>query len=188
MKLNRNLVTPFIAFIFVPVGASGVLMFFHLADGFTEVLHEILGLTFVFFAFLHVAINWKSMRSHFGKTNFVVAAATATILSAGLIVLERAQLPVDLIILEKVATAPISDSFRVLEIDHIEAATALSKKGIKLDGAETIEDIWVKNDSSPEEVVETLVYEARRRGGPEVNEEASRSLPPARDTMAERIE
>ncbi|WP_437821207.1 DUF4405 domain-containing protein [Sorangium sp. So ce1078] len=161
MKPSRNFVTPFLAFIFVPVGISGVLMLFHLADGFTEVLHEILGATFVLFVFLHVVINWKSMRSHFGKRNFVIAAAAVTISSAGLIVLERAQIPVDLIILEKVARAPISDSFRVLEIDHIKAATVLNKRGIDLDGAETIEDIWVNNNSSPEEVVETLVYEAR---------------------------
>ncbi|WP_437735552.1 DUF4405 domain-containing protein [Sorangium sp. So ce1335] len=161
MKLNRNLVTPFLALIFVPVGISGVLMLFHLADGFTEVLHEVLGAAFVLIIFLHVVINWKSMRSHFGKANFAIAAAAVTLLSAGLIALERAQLPVDLIILEKVARAPISDSFRVLQIDHVKAATALNERGIKLDGAETIEDIWVNNDSSPEEVVETLVYEAR---------------------------
>ncbi|XXX76429.1 DUF4405 domain-containing protein [Sorangium sp. So ce134] len=161
MKLNRHLITPFLTFFFVPVGVSGALMFFHLADGFTEVLHEVLGLTFVLFVALHVVINWKSMRSYFGKTNFTIAAAAVTILSGGLIALERAQLPVDLIILEKVARAPISHSFRVLEIDHTKAATALNKRGIELDGAETIEDIWVNNDSSPEEVVETLVYEAR---------------------------
>ncbi|AUX22287.1 hypothetical protein SOCEGT47_027880 [Sorangium cellulosum] len=161
MKINRNWVTPFLALIFVSVGSSGVLMFFHLADGFTEVLHEVLGLTFVLFAFLHVVINWRSMRNYFGKTNFVIAAVAVAISSAGLIVLERAQLPVDLIVLEKVTRAPISDSFRVLEIDRGRAAAVLSEKGIELDGAETIEDIWVKNNSSPEEVVETLVYEAR---------------------------
>ncbi|WP_437637334.1 DUF4405 domain-containing protein [Sorangium sp. So ce854] len=161
MKLNRNFVTPFLAFIFVPVGISGVLMFFHVADGFTEVLHEIMGLAFVLFIFLHVAINWKSMRGHFGKPNFAVAAAAATVLSAGLIVLERAQLPADLVILERVARAPISDSFRVLEIDHTRAAAVLSKRGIALDGAETLEDLWANNDSSPEEVVEALLYEAR---------------------------
>ncbi|MGK4005455.1 DUF4405 domain-containing protein [Sorangium sp. So ce1036] len=161
MKMNRNWVTPFLALIFVAVGSSGVLMFFHLADGFTEVLHEVLGLTFVLFAFLHVAINWRSMRNYFGKTNFAIAAVAVAVSSAGLIVIERAQLPVDLIVLERVARAPISDAFRVLEIDRGRAAAVLSEKGIELDGAETIEDIWVKNNSSPEEVVETLVYEAR---------------------------
>ncbi|WP_437940152.1 DUF4405 domain-containing protein [Sorangium sp. So ce341] len=161
MKLNRTFVTPFLAFIFVSVGFSGVLMFFHLADGFTEVLHEVLGLTFVLFAFLHVAINWKSMKSHFGKRNFFIAAAAVAVLSVGLIILERAQIPADLIIMERVARAPISDSFRVLEIDHIKAAMALNKKGIGLEGAGTIEDIWLNNDSSPEEVVETLLYEAK---------------------------
>lgn len=161
MKLSRNLVTPVIALVFVAVGASGVLMLFHLADGFTEVLHEVLGLVFVLFASLHVTINWKSMRSHFGKRNFTIAAAVVAIVSTGLIILERAQLPVDLIIMDKIVKAPISDSFKVLGIDPAKAATALNERGIKLDGAETIEDIWVKNDSSPAEVVETLVYEVK---------------------------
>lgn len=159
--MSRNFVTPFLAFIFVPVGISGVLMFFHLADGFTEVLHEVLGVTFLLFVFFHVTLNWKSMKGHFGKRNFTIAAAAVTVVSAGLIIVERAQLPVDLIVLERIAKAPISDSFKVLEIDHAKAAAVLSKRGIALDGAETIEDIWVKNNSSPEEVVETLVYEAR---------------------------
>lgn len=161
MKLNRNFVTPFLALIFVAVGASGVLMFFHLADGYTEVLHEILGVAFLLFVGFHVTLNWKAMKSHFGKPNFLTAAAVVAILSAGLIAVERAQLPIDLIILDKVVKAPISDSFKVLDIDRAKAATVLSKKGIQLDGAETIEDIWVKNDSSPEEVVEALIYEAR---------------------------
>lgn len=161
MKINRNWVTPFLTLVFVSVGASGVLMFFHLADGFTEVLHEVLGLAFVIFASLHVVLNWKSIRNYFGKRNFAIAAVAVAISSVGLIVIERVKLPVDLIVLERIAKAPISDSFRVLEIDRGRAAAVLSKKGIELDGAETIEDIWVRNNSSPEEVVETLIYEAR---------------------------
>lgn len=47
MKLNRNYVTPFISLVFLVVGISGLLMFFHLFDGYTEVVHEILGLLFV---------------------------------------------------------------------------------------------------------------------------------------------
>ncbi|WP_438023970.1 hypothetical protein [Sorangium sp. So ce233] len=70
----------------------------------------------------------------------------------------------------EVARAPIFDSFRALEIDRVKTTTVLNKKGIELDGAEAIEDVWVNNNSSPEEVVEALVYEARRRDGPEINE------------------
>jgi len=37
MSLNRNFVTPLITIVFLVVALSGVLMFFHIFDGYTEV-------------------------------------------------------------------------------------------------------------------------------------------------------
>lgn len=57
MKLNRNFVTPFISLVFLMVGISGLLMFLHLFDGYTEVLHEVFGLFFVICAVFHIILN-----------------------------------------------------------------------------------------------------------------------------------
>lgn len=67
MKLNRNYITPFIAQIFLVVGLTGIFMYFHMFDGFTEVVHEYFGLLFVGCAIFHVMLNWKALKSHFGK-------------------------------------------------------------------------------------------------------------------------
>ena len=49
MKIKREIVTPYLALVFFVVALSGILMFFHLFDGYTNVVHELLGLTFVLF-------------------------------------------------------------------------------------------------------------------------------------------
>lgn len=56
MKPSRNYVTPFITIIFLAVGLSGVLMCFHLLVGYTEVVHEVLG---IFFSMLYLSCHPK---------------------------------------------------------------------------------------------------------------------------------
>ncbi|MGK9120968.1 DUF4405 domain-containing protein [Olivibacter jilunii] len=72
MKL-RKYITPFITLVFLVVALSGLLMLFHLFDGYTEVMHESLGLVFVIFAIFHILVNWKSLKIHFGKKVFFPA-------------------------------------------------------------------------------------------------------------------
>ena len=71
MKLNRNYITPFISLVFLVVGLSGLLMFFHLFDGYTEVVHEYLGVFFVICAIFHIILNWKALKIHFKRGVFI---------------------------------------------------------------------------------------------------------------------
>lgn len=158
MNLSRNFITPFLTIIFLSVGLSGLLMFLHIADGFTEVVHEMMGMVFLLFVIFHVFINWKSLKGHFGKKYFVLALIIVCTSSVGLIIIERLQPPVDLIVLERVVKAPIFDSFKLLGIDYNKASALLEENGLKIRGAKSIEDIWKRNNSSPKEVVELLIY------------------------------
>jgi hypothetical protein len=54
MKLNREMITPYLGAIFIVVSVTGMLMFFHLPDNYTNVVRELLGLTFSSFAILHI--------------------------------------------------------------------------------------------------------------------------------------
>lgn len=161
MLLKRHFITPFLTFIFAAVAASGVMMFFHITDGFTEVLHETMGLVFVAFVALHVVINWKSIRNYFGKKYFILAPIIVLILSVGLIALERTELPIDIIVAERIIKAPLTESFAFLKIDHKRAAVILRDHGMTLEGAKTIEEIWINNQSSPKEVLHILFYKSR---------------------------
>lgn len=157
MKLNRNYVTPFISLIFLVVGLSGVLMFFHLFDGYTEVVHEYLGIFFVVCATAHVILNWKGLRIHFKKGVFIPAAIGLFAVSVGFIAFSTLNPPVDTVLLNRIIKAPIKDAFKALEVDYPEAVKRLEGNGISIGRATTIEDIWIKNDSDPEKVIDLIM-------------------------------
>jgi len=157
MKLNRNYITPFISLVFLVVGISGLLMLFHLFDGYTEVVHEILGLFFIICAIFHVILNWKALRIHFKKGVFIPALLGVLVLSVILIVSERMSPPVDLIIFNKMVKVPIDDAFRALDINYEKASEKLKENGLSIEEATTIEDIWINNDSNPEKVIDLIM-------------------------------
>ena len=67
---KRDIATSLTSLIFIVIGGTGVLMYFHLFDSYTKELHEIIGLFFVAVVFLHVFFNWNSMRTYFSKKVF----------------------------------------------------------------------------------------------------------------------
>lgn len=157
MKPNRNYVTPFISLVFLVVGISGLLMFFHLFDGYTEVVHEILGLFFVVCAIFHIILNWKALKIHFKKGVFLPALFGVLTVSAILIVSERMYPPVDLQMMERIVKAPVGDAFRALDINYDKASIKLKEKGILIEKATTIEEIWLNNNTDPEEVIDLIM-------------------------------
>ncbi|GAA4520942.1 MULTISPECIES: DUF4405 domain-containing protein [Sphingobacterium] len=157
MKINRNIVTPFISLIFVVVAITGMLMLFHLWDGYTEVLHEVLGLLFVFCAAFHILLNWKSLRGHFKKGVFLPAALAVLVLSAILVVAEITYPPVDLQIMERLTKAPVEDALKALGVDYTTAATRLQQKGVSLEEIVIFEDLWRHHDMDAEEVIDMLL-------------------------------
>ena len=159
MKLNRNYITPFISLVFLVVGLSGLLMLFHLFDGYTEVVHEILGVFFIICAIFHIILNWKALRIHFKKGVFIPALLGVLVLSVILIISERMSPPVDLIIFNKMVKAPINDAFRALDINYEKASEKLKENGLSIEEATTIEDIWINNDSNPEEIIDLIMSE-----------------------------
>jgi len=159
MKPTRNYITPFISLIFLLVGISGLLMLFHLFDGYTEVVHEILGVFFIICTIFHIIINWKALKIHFKKGVFIPALVGVLTISVMLVISERMALPVDLIIFNKMVKAPINDAFKTLDVNYDKAAEKLKKNGILIEKATTIEDIWLNNNSNPEEVIDLIMSE-----------------------------
>ncbi len=157
MKLNRNYVTPFISLVFFVVGLSGLLMFFHLFDGYTEVVHEFLGVFFVVCAVFHIILNWRGLRVHFKKGVFIPALLGILVISVILIIGESMYPPVDTVIINKIVKAPIDSAFKALEVDYSEAVKRLETNGISIDGATTIESIWINNNADPEEVIDLIM-------------------------------
>lgn len=157
MKLNRNYITPSISLVFLVVGLSGLLMFFHLFDGYTEVVHEYLGVFFVICAIFHIILNWKALKIHFKRGVFIPALLGVLVISVTLIVGESIYPPADTIIINKIVKAPINDAFKALEVDYSEAYKRLETNGISIEGAITIESIWIKNNTDPEKVIDLIM-------------------------------
>jgi phosphate starvation-inducible membrane PsiE len=157
MRLNRNFVTPLITVVFLIVALSGILMFFHLFDGYTEVVHEILGLVFVVFSVFHIILNWKALKIHFRKRFFISATITVAAISLLLIVQQYNNPKLDAILLEKITNAPIGDVLKVLQVDSTEAVKRLEANGISYDGAVTMEEIWTNNKIHPKIVFDLIM-------------------------------
>src|SRR5690606_28169091 len=147
MKPNRNYVTPFISLLFVVVGISGLLMFFHLFDGYTEVVHEVLGLFFLICAVFHILLNWKALKIHFKKAVFLPALFGIITISTILVVTERMYPPVDLQMMNRIVEAPLNDAFKALNINYEEATTKLKAKGISVENLQSFGDLWKKNNA-----------------------------------------
>lgn len=158
MKLDRKYVTPFISLLFVVLAITGIFMLFHLFDGYTEVAHELIGIGFVVVAIFHIILNWKGLKIHFMKQVFVPAASAVIVLTSFFVYLERKQLPLDIVIVDKTFKAPLEESCKILNIDYPTAVKKLEKKGYKISDIKTLEDIWKKNDTDPQEVIELLMH------------------------------
>jgi len=157
MKPNRNYVTPFISLLFVVVGISGLLMFFHLFDGYTEVVHEVLGLFFLICAVFHILLNWKALKIHFKKAVFLPALFGIITISTILVVTERMYPPVDLQMMNRIVEAPLNDAFKALNINYEEATTKLKAKGISVENLQSFGDLWKKNNADAEEIIDLLL-------------------------------
>jgi len=141
---------------FFVLGISGMLMFFHLFDGYTEVVHEFFGLFFFICAIFHIILNWKALKIHFKKGVFIPAALALAVISILFIVEQQSSPKVDTILLERISKAPIDDAFKALQVDSTKAVKRLEANGISIEGAATLEDIWVNNDTNIMEVFDLI--------------------------------
>lgn len=156
MKLNRKYITPLITLTFVITGISGIMMFFHIMDGYTEVLHEFMGLFLVILSILHIIVNWEMLKKHFKKKIFWVTILVSPIISALFVVQQQANPKVDTIIMERIVKSPIPHLFNALQVDSLETVKRLEDYGVSLEGAKILKDLWINNDVRPEKVIDLI--------------------------------
>ena len=154
--INRSLATSLTTFLFLVMGTTGVLMFFHLFDNYTKELHEILGLAFVFIVFIHVLFNWKSMKTYFSKTVFKLSFALVTVISLGFILSSSDDTNPKRHIINSLLSAPLEKSLAIFSNDKDEAIMKLENAGLNINGAKTIRDLGIINSTSPFKIVNIL--------------------------------
>ncbi len=154
----RDIATSFTTTIFLVIGISGIMMYFHFFDSSVKQLHEILGLVFVAAALSHVIMNWKSMKNYFSKKIFVSASIIVAIISGIFISqnLNNKTNPKGLL-MEKVLNAPLTDSFKLLNGNYNEAISKLKTQNITILDNKSIMAIAKSNETSPFKIVSIII-------------------------------
>ncbi|MDI6447651.1 DUF4405 domain-containing protein [Anaerobaca lacustris] len=154
---KKDIATSLTAFLFLVVGVSGILMFFHVLDEYTQTVHEVLGLAFVLASVFHIYVNWKPMKRYFTKTRFLISGIVVLVMSLILVFLGKDHKDTEDVIIDSLLKSPISNSFVVLNEDYEKTKTKLEKTGIVIDGSTTIEEIGENNGISSQRIVEAIM-------------------------------
>lgn len=153
----KEIATSLTTLVFLVIGISGVMLYFHLFSSSVKELHEILGLAFVVVAILHIYVNWNSMKSYFNKSTFMVSTIIVLVISSFFVMTNSTQqINPKTMILQSVLTASIEDSFKLLKIDYNKAEEILNQKNIKLKEYNSIDELAKKNKTSPFEMIVIL--------------------------------
>jgi len=155
-QLQKSIATSLTAILFVIIGISGVLMYFHLLDKYVKELHEIIGLVFVAVVFFHIYYNFKSMKGYFKTKVFWISVVLFSMISLGFILnVKEGENPKRLIIMS-VLNAPISESVEILNKDTAKIKSKLKEKGIRLESDDSIMTLSKRHNVSPFEIVDII--------------------------------
>jgi len=153
---KRDIATSLTTLIFLVVGTTGVMMYFHLFDKYTKELHEILGLGFVAAVVFHVAFNFKSMKQYFTKKIFYALSIVTIIVTLGFVLNTQEGEHPDKIVFDKIINGNINHSFHLLSGDIDLAKMKLEEKGIIINSSLSIKEISKANDKNPFEIIEII--------------------------------
>ena len=154
----KDIATSSTTIVFVIISVTGIMLYFHLFNGYIKSLHEILGLLFVAAAAFHIFVNWKSMKNYFSKKIFLSFLILFTLISASFITqsLEQTANPKKYV-LQHVMKAPLQTSFKILNLDEQAALALLQSKGFTVSKQHSIQSIAKENRTSPFEIIALLI-------------------------------
>lgn len=153
---KRDLATSITTLIFLVIGTTGVMMYFHIFDKYTKDMHEILGLVFVGVVFLHIFFNFNSMKQYFKKKVFFIISIMTLFTVVMFIINTPEQTNPKRVLIDSVLTSNIKKSFLLFVDDMGLAIIKLQEAGIKVNGSKTIDEISKKNNISPFQIISIL--------------------------------
>lgn len=154
--MKRDIATSLTAFLFLIIGTTGVLMYFHLLDNYTKKMHENLGLVFVLVILFHVFFNWKAMKSYFSKKVFLYSGIIISAVALTFILTSKTGENPKTTLINSVLNAPLENSFVIFSESSQIAKEKLEKAGLKIDNAKSLNELAKLNKTSPFKVVSIL--------------------------------
>ncbi len=157
---KRYIATSLTSTIFLVIGITGVMMYFHILDAFTKNMHEILGLVFVGAVVFHVFFHWHSMKKYFTKKVFLSSLLVVFIVVSGFIYnSSNAGVNPKQSVIEAVLKAPIKESIRILGSNMQSVESKFKNSDIKFEKEVSILEIAQSNNTSPFRIVAIIVAE-----------------------------
>lgn len=154
---KKDIATSFTTLLFLVIGISGVMMFFHFNDNLVKNLHEILGLVFVLAVLFHIVFNWASMKNYFSKKIFM-SIAVVIVLISGVFMSQSSNQTSDpkMLIIKSTINAPIKNSLAILNIKYQDAIQKLKDQNFKEIEGKSIGAIAKANNTSPFKIIGIL--------------------------------
>lgn len=156
--IRRDVATSSTVLLFLVMGTTGVMLYFHWFEASVKEMHEILGLVFVGAVVLHVMVNWGSMKRYFAKRVFLGVAALVIAAALGFVLAAQGGKggnPKRAIIVS-VLHAPLANSVAIFGHDLASAKVKLQAQGIKVGAEDSLDAVAKANQTSPFKVVQIL--------------------------------
>lgn len=153
---KREIATSATALLFLVIGGTGVMMYFHILDKYTKQMHEILGLAFVVAVVLHVIVHFKSMKNYFTNKVFIGLGFVTLLLALGFILNAPEGKSPKGATFNALFQADTQKSFIIFVEDYDLATIKLEEAGFKIDGLNSINEIAKANKKSPFDVIRVL--------------------------------
>ena len=153
---KRDLATSLTTFLFIVIGTTGVMMYFHLFSNYVKQMHEIIGLAFTAIVFFHVFFNWKGMKSYFSKKVFLFSGVVVLLISLGFLMNVEEGGNSKRTIIVSVLSAPLETSLTLFNTNIDKAKLKLEEAGLKMGDANTFQEIARENKTNPFNIVNII--------------------------------
>lgn len=154
----RRYSTPGTAILSVVVGVTGVILFFHLAKGAAETIHEWLGMAFIILAVLHVIRHRGSFAQMLKQRHTQILAGAAALGIAAFVALAPPKPGNPMIRLARAAErAPISQLAPVIGSSAEEVLAKLGQAGIKATPHDTLAVLASINHKQPADLIAMIL-------------------------------
>jgi hypothetical protein len=154
--INLQFATSATALLFLVIGTSGVMMYFHFYDKYVKEMHEVLGLVFVGAVLLHVTAHKNNLKGYVKKP-FFQFLSVILLITAVLFVADVKDGPnPKKVIINSVLDTPLQNSIAVFQADRQNVEKKLAEQGFKVDFSKSIRELAKEKETSPYKVVNLI--------------------------------
>lgn len=161
MKAIKNIGTTATIITFFIVGATSVLMFFHLNNGAAKLTHEYLGLVMVVACVLHIMANFSAFKKYFGGIKLAIIALCISITLIFTALAPSTGAPAVKQVYFQVLNLKLSQATKIFDTNVSEFDKFLSDKNLTFEDL-SIRNFALKNKIKEDEILRAILPNSKR--------------------------